>query len=122
MLLIDDKPYNYGKQRLFGALSYGLFSFLAGYVIDLASAGAATKNYIYAFYLGFAMLLIDIVDAWIIKYNQKDHGRNIIGNVFQLLINPAILIYLTWCIIVGKWTYNVNMYLFLCFKHIKTVT
>lgn len=77
---------------------------MAGYLIDFASSGLATKNYIYAFYLGFAMLLVDVVNGWLIKYDQKDHCHNIFSNVFQLLINPSILIYLTWCIVVGMYT------------------
>lgn len=77
---------------------------MAGYLIDFASAGLSTKNYIYAFYLGFAMLIIDVVNGWLIKYNQKDHCQNIFSNIFQLIINPSILIYLTWCIVVGKFS------------------
>lgn len=63
----DDKPNKYGEQRLYGALGWGIFSFLGGVIIDAHSEGQATKNYISVFYLGAAFLVLNFIVAFNIK-------------------------------------------------------
>lgn len=93
-------------------MAYGIFSALAGYIIDALSSGAASKNYIGAFYLGFAMLLVDAIVAWVMKYQQGDCCQRIFVNVFKLLRNPSILVYLIWCITIGMCTGLVWQFLY----------
>lgn len=62
-----DKPNRYGHQRLYGALGWGIFSAATGFIIDANSAGQSTKNYVSAFYLAAAILLVDAVVSWNIK-------------------------------------------------------
>ncbi|XP_037071402.1 uncharacterized protein LOC119092549 [Pollicipes pollicipes] len=48
--LLDD-PARYGYQRVWGSIGWGAFSFLSGYLVDVASAGRHAKDYSHAFYL-----------------------------------------------------------------------
>lgn len=67
LFFIDDKPHRYGQQRLYGALGWGILSGVTGFIIDAASEGKASKNYIYAFYLGAFFMLLDAAVSWNIK-------------------------------------------------------
>lgn len=60
----DDKPHRYGQQRLYGALGWGILSGVTGFIIDAASAGQPSKNYLYAFYLGAFFMILDAVVSW----------------------------------------------------------
>ena len=61
--MAGDKPHDYGVQRLWGALGWGLFAIIAGYLIDLASIGKAMKDYTPSFYLVFILLAINILSV-----------------------------------------------------------
>lgn len=63
----EDKTSNYGRQRCFGALGWGLFSVLAGFMVDLFSDGAAKKNYLPVFCLSIIMLTVDFAVSLNIK-------------------------------------------------------
>jgi hypothetical protein len=64
---LGDKPQDYGVQRLWGALGWGLMAVIAGYLIDLASAGQLTKNYTPSFYLVGIILAINFFSVIPIK-------------------------------------------------------
>lgn len=51
---------------MFGALGWGIFSTIAGLMVDALSDGQI-KNYTSAFYLGFAFLLVSFIVSWQIK-------------------------------------------------------
>ena len=61
--MTGDKPHDYGRQRLWGALGWGLFAVIAGYLIDLASIGKTMKDYTPSFYLVFILLAINVISV-----------------------------------------------------------
>lgn len=67
---LGDKPNRYGQQRVYGALGWGVFSAASGFIIDAHSAGQSSKNYISAFYLAAAILLVDALVSWNIKVKK----------------------------------------------------
>lgn len=46
---------------MYGALGWGIFSVIAGLMVDSLSEGSATKNFESAFYLSFTFLLLDFL-------------------------------------------------------------
>lgn len=58
--LLGDKHRLYGRQRLFGAVGWGIFSIIAGILVDGNSMNQSEKNYSVIFYLMFAALLPDM--------------------------------------------------------------
>lgn len=50
----------YGRQRVWGAIGFGLSALLAGYVIDLFSPDDSMKNYAPAFLLTLSFGVFDI--------------------------------------------------------------
>lgn len=58
---LGDKPHLYGNQRLWGAVGWGIFSVLTGWLVDLFSEGETMKNYSVAFYMMLVLILLDIM-------------------------------------------------------------
>ncbi|XP_037071403.1 major facilitator superfamily domain-containing protein 6-A-like [Pollicipes pollicipes] len=58
--LLDD-PARYGYQRVWGSIGWGAFSFLSGYLVDVASAGRHAKDYSHAFYLLVGLMVLNII-------------------------------------------------------------
>lgn len=61
---LADQPHLYGKQRLWGTVGWGLFSFISGYFIDRYSEGTLLKDYTPCFYLAAGLLTLDICVAY----------------------------------------------------------
>lgn len=58
--LIGDRPHLYGNQRLWGAVGWGIFSVIAGLLVDKFSEGKTLKDYSVAFYMMLVLLLLDV--------------------------------------------------------------
>ncbi|KAJ8925091.1 hypothetical protein NQ315_001263 [Exocentrus adspersus] len=110
--MLGDKPNRYGYQRLYGSLGWGIFSFLAGIMIDALSDGRAQKNYISAFYMAAAFLVLDFGVSSRLQYTQKKLVTNIVRDVGRLLVDVRIVVYLIWCITVGLCTGLIWQFLF----------
>ena len=57
------EPHLYGKQRMFGALGWGLVSIFAGWMVDGFSENSFDKNYKALFYLASILLSADLIAA-----------------------------------------------------------
>lgn len=61
---LGDQPQLYGRQRLWGTVGWGTFSFISGYFIDTYSKGRLLKDYTPCFYLTAGLLTLDICVAY----------------------------------------------------------
>ena len=66
-LYIADKPSKFGQQRLWGAVGWGTFSALTGYLVDQFSKGKTEKNYTIIFYLMLVIITLNIVSGRFLK-------------------------------------------------------
>lgn len=66
-----DKPNHYGQQRLWGAVGWGLFTLIAGVLIDELSKNQFKKDYTIAFYIAVINILLSIVVSYQLKVNIK---------------------------------------------------
>ncbi|EFA00564.1 major facilitator superfamily domain-containing protein 6 [Tribolium castaneum] len=110
--LLGDKPNRYGYQRLFGALGWGIFSVIAGLMVDSLSEGSSKKNFESAFYLSFAFLLLDFAVSSNLKNAQTKQSTSILKDVGRLLVEFRIVVFLVWCIAVGMCTALMWQFLF----------
>uniref|UniRef100_A0A8D8M315 Major facilitator superfamily domain-containing protein 6-A n=2 Tax=Cacopsylla melanoneura TaxID=428564 RepID=A0A8D8M315_9HEMI len=110
--LLGTEPQKYGKQRLWGAVGWGMCSLLAGFLVDHFSSSALNKNYTPVFYLMLAILLFDTFVSSKIKNVQTSVSPNIFKDVFKLLTEARVLAFLFWCVGVGLCTAVVWQYLF----------
>lgn len=60
------KVSQYGKQRLWGSVGWGIFSLLTGALIDAFSDGEY-KNYAVAFILMFIFMMGDVIVSCFVK-------------------------------------------------------
>lgn len=54
--LLGEKHQLYGRQRLWGAVGWGVFSIIAGWLVDQSSVNQAYKDYSIVFYLMLAAI------------------------------------------------------------------
>ncbi|XP_073973876.1 sugar baby transporter isoform X3 [Rhodnius prolixus] len=109
--LLGDNPSKYGNQRLWGSVGWGLFSVIAGLIVDKFSDGQK-KNYFPAFVLMLIMLFLDLVVSSRIKYKQLRTSSSILRDMGKLLSEVKIVIFLIWCICVGMCTAMLWNFLF----------
>lgn len=59
--MLGDRPHLYGNQRLWGSVGWGIFSLLAGFLVDQFSNGKASKDYTVVFYMTIVIIGVDIL-------------------------------------------------------------
>lgn len=59
--ILGDEPHLYGKQRLWAAIGWGIFSLIAGFMVDRMSQGQAVKNYTGVFGMMVVLLACDVL-------------------------------------------------------------
>ncbi|KAK3919490.1 Major facilitator superfamily domain-containing protein 6 [Frankliniella fusca] len=91
----------YGRQRVFGAIGFGLSALLAGYVIDLFSTDDSMKNYAPAFLLVLIFGLLDIFTCTKLKLPKLPKSESILADVASLLKHRHIVIFLIFATFAG---------------------
>ncbi|XP_034255431.1 major facilitator superfamily domain-containing protein 6 isoform X2 [Thrips palmi] len=99
--MLGDKPNHFGQQRLWGAVGWGLFTVIAGFVVDELSKTQFKKDYTIAFYFVIFNVFLSIVVSYQLKYTQTHISRNILRDVGLMFSEARILVFIAWCIIVG---------------------
>lgn len=63
VLLIGDQHALYGNQRMWGAVGWGIFSLLAGFLVDEMShgLGGGYKEYSGVFYMMIVLIAFDLL-------------------------------------------------------------
>ena len=59
--MIGDEPSRFGQQRMWGAVGWGTFAVITGFLVDEISRGSEKKDYTVMFYLMLVMLILDVV-------------------------------------------------------------
>nr|XP_018907870.1 PREDICTED: major facilitator superfamily domain-containing protein 6 [Bemisia tabaci] len=111
--LLGDRPEDYGLQRVWGAIGWGLISLIAGPLVDLRSGSQHTKDYSPIFYLCAVLLLIDMLVSSRIKLSQSKLSSNILKDVGKLLRDVRVVVFLFWCIFIGMCAAFVWQFLFI---------
>lgn len=62
MYIIGNERRNeYGKQKMWGSIGFGIFGVSAGYLVDIFSAGKLQKDYTCIFYIMLIIMIFDII-------------------------------------------------------------
>ncbi|XP_037069943.1 major facilitator superfamily domain-containing protein 6-B-like, partial [Pollicipes pollicipes] len=102
--LLDD-PARYGYQRVWGSIGWGAFSFLSGYLVDVASAGRHAKDYSHAFYLLVGLMVLNIIVCTRLRVSSLKEARpKFRAGLGALLRRPRVLLFLLSCCVVGTMT------------------
>lgn len=110
--LLDDSS-RYGLQRLWGSLGWGLLSFLGGILIDNESLNSKEKNFLPAFYLLTAILIVDVLVCTQLQLSELIETKpRFWCGISQLVRQPKVLLFISSCCIIGVlsgvlWTYAI---------------
>lgn len=110
--MLEDKPHLYGNQRLWGAVGWGSVSLVSGLLVDEFSRGKTYKDYSVLFYIMLIMILLDMLVSKKLKYTPTRMSTNILKDVGALLKSFRVVIFLTWCVVVGLCTALIWNFLF----------
>lgn len=110
--LLGEKHRLYGRQRLWGAVGWGVFSIIAGWLVDEMSSHSFYKDYSGVFYLMLAAILPDLLVSTRLNYNPTKMSSNIIKDISKLFASMRIVVFFVWCIVVGLCTALVWNFLF----------
>lgn len=110
--MLGDKPHLYGNQRLWGAVGWGIFSVMAGLLVDAFSKGASVKNYSVAFYMMAVFFILGLFVSKKLKYTQSKMSTSIIKDVRNVFTSVRVVIFFLWCIAVGMCTAMIWNFLF----------
>ncbi|KAL1414706.1 hypothetical protein MTO96_000825 [Rhipicephalus appendiculatus] len=91
----------FGRQRLFGTLSYGMTSPLIGYLVDVASSETFT-DYRPCFYVFASAMLLDmILILSVARMRVAEVSVDFFKDIAQLLSSPEILLFTFFTFLVG---------------------
>lgn len=110
--ILEDKPEDFGKQRCWGSISWGLFSVFGGVLVDYFSNSDYQKNYVPIYCLCLVIILWDFAVAYKIKITETVGSKDTFSDVFKLITNFNVIIYLIWIIVMGICTTMPWNYLF----------
>jgi len=98
--LLEGKHQDYGAQRVWGSVGWGIFTVVSGYLIDSQSS-AEYKNYTPAFLLMGGLLVLDMIISSRMKLNTSVKSTSMFGDIWHLLSTPRVMIFVIWCTAVG---------------------
>lgn len=121
--LLGKRHELYGNQRLWGAIGWGLFSIIAGILVDGLSGYKYFKNYSVIYILMAAALLPDmlvssclevcteslrvpsaahsILSNSLLQFKPNGMSSSIIKDVGKLFKSLRIIVFFIWCIAIG---------------------
>lgn len=101
--LLEGKHQDYGAQRVWGSVGWGIFTIISGYLIDSQSS-AAYKNYTPAFLLMGGLLVLDLIISSRMQLDTSVKSSSMFGDIWHLLSTPRVMIFVIWCTAVGIMT------------------
>ncbi|XP_011861264.1 PREDICTED: major facilitator superfamily domain-containing protein 6-B [Vollenhovia emeryi] len=114
-LLGHERRKDYGKQKMWGSIGFGIFGISAGYLIDLSSKGQYEKDYTCIFYIMLVAMVADIVVSATLKKKSPECSADE-PSLFRELLSVAkegrVLVFAWWCIGAGMCTAVIWNFLF----------
>jgi len=98
--LLEGKHQDYGAQRVWGSVGWGIFTVISGYLIDTQSS-SGFKNYTPAFLLMGGLLVLDMIISSRMKLNTSVKSSSMFRDMWHLLSTPRVMIFVIWCTAVG---------------------
>ncbi|EFN78694.1 major facilitator superfamily domain-containing protein 6 [Harpegnathos saltator] len=114
-LLGYEKRKDYGKQKMWGSIGFGIFGISAGYLVDVFSEGQSEKNYDCIFYMMLVAMILDfIVSTTLRKRNPECNGDepSLLWELLSVVKEGRVLVFGWWCIGAGMCTGVIWNFLF----------
>ncbi|XP_050431402.1 major facilitator superfamily domain-containing protein 6-A-like isoform X1 [Adelges cooleyi] len=92
--LLGDNVHNYGQQRVWGAIGYGIISIVSGVVVDWFSIGQAHDDFRPGFVIAFICVAFDVYVSAKIKVEQVKKTETFSGNMKTVLTDFRVIVFL----------------------------
>ncbi|XP_043481994.1 major facilitator superfamily domain-containing protein 6 isoform X1 [Leptopilina heterotoma] len=106
-LLGEDKRKEYGKQKMWGSIGFGIFGISAGYLVDVFSRDETNKDYTCIFYIMLVAMIFDMIVSATLTKRSLDPGESepsVLWELWSLMREGRILVFAFWCIGSGMCT------------------
>ncbi|XP_014474838.1 PREDICTED: major facilitator superfamily domain-containing protein 6 [Dinoponera quadriceps] len=124
-LLGYERRKDYGKQKMWGSIGFGIFGISAGYLVDVFSKGQNEKNYDCIFYIMLIAMILDFIASATLRKKNSECNRDEPSLLWELL-NVAkegrVLVFGWWCIGAGMCTGVIWNFLFWYTEDLMTST
>ncbi|XP_011495968.1 PREDICTED: major facilitator superfamily domain-containing protein 6 [Ceratosolen solmsi marchali] len=113
-LLGDEKNKDYGKQKMWGSIGFGIFGIGTGYLTDLFSKGDEIKDYTCIFYIMLIAMIFDILISTTLKKNclRDTNEPSVLWELCSIGKEGRVLAFAWWCIGAGMCTGVIWNFLF----------
>lgn len=102
----------YGKQRVWGTIGYGITALLSGLAVDKFSEGQYYKDYLPAIIIMIIFTLLDLFSSKQLKLPDLSTPSSITGEVWKLVKQLHIAIFIIFAIMAGVMDSFLIYYLF----------
>uniref|UniRef100_A0A1B0B8T3 Major facilitator superfamily associated domain-containing protein n=1 Tax=Glossina palpalis gambiensis TaxID=67801 RepID=A0A1B0B8T3_9MUSC len=109
--ILGERGHLYGKQRLYGSVGWGIFSILAGILVDSMSTDTE-KDYTAVFWMTAIIMALDVLASIKLKHTQTHLSPNILKDVGQMFLSMRCVIFFIWCVFIGLGTALIWNFLF----------
>ncbi|KAL6263511.1 hypothetical protein P5V15_006301 [Pogonomyrmex californicus] len=114
-LLGHERRNDYGKQKMWGSIGFGIFGISSGYLIDLASKGQYEKDYTCIFYIMLVAMVADIIVSATLKKKNPECSTDepsLLRELLNIIKEGRVLVFAWWCIGAGMCTGVIWNFLF----------
>ncbi|XP_022182058.1 major facilitator superfamily domain-containing protein 6-like isoform X1 [Myzus persicae] len=111
--LLGDDIKSYGRQRVWGAVGWGMSTLLVGACVDWYSEDPVHKNYLPVYVISMIFLICHFIVASQLESNQTHPSKNMSKDVIKILSDVKVCAYLVWAVFTGIFAAFIWFYLFL---------
>ena len=98
---LEGRHQDYGYQRVWGSIGWGLFTVIAGFLVDQGSEGV-NKDYSPAFILLTSLLLVDLfLTSLSLKISSPERSSVMTAEMLRLVSTPRVTLFVVWCAVCG---------------------
>ncbi|GIY36173.1 MFS_1_like domain-containing protein [Caerostris extrusa] len=101
MSLVKQHDSDFGRERFFSISGILVVSPIAGYLVDATTTDNAEKNYLAAFYLFMATVLVILVIVYKLEVRINSPGKKMWKKTMFLMKNPDVLSFVLVIFILG---------------------
>ncbi|CAD6232846.1 GSCOCG00007011001-RA-CDS [Cotesia congregata] len=114
-ILGNERINEFGKQKLWGYIGFGIFCISTGYLVDLFSRGIPDKDYSCIFYIMLVGMIFDIIVSGTLdkkSVDRTDDDPSVLWELGAVAREGRVLVFIFWCVGAGICTGVVWNFLF----------
>lgn len=114
-LLGNERRKDYGKQKMWGSIGFGLLGATAGYLVDIFSNGEFQKDYTCIFIILLIFMIFDIITSITLKkknHECSEQEPSVLREILAVGRENKMWVFAWWCIGAGMCTGVVWNFLF----------